>query len=344
MLITRASVVTNGRDDEGAMMHRRSFLGLLGAAALTPVVSGCNLVPGSGPNPAVSNAGTGKLTLGIIPIAHFSTMYLAQQEGLFQREGLSVEMQVIQNAAAMVPSVINGQLAIGTGSGTPFLNAVSRNVPISIAAPACNNPATPEEDTLGVVVADDSDIETIADLAGKTVALNAIGSQPHIALEKMLADLDTDLEDVDYAPMPMADSIAAVRQGRVAAAAIAEPFVTIADLEGLRHLSAVYSLAFEGSGVESVFYAANEVISARQDEFDAFSRATIEANQMANDDPQLAQSILTKYLDMDPDIAAAMVMPEFATDTQTSTLEGISDVMVKTGFLMEPIPGDRMVV
>lgn len=325
-------------------MHRRSFLGLLGVAALAPVVSGCNLVPGSGPNPAVDDAGTGRLTLGMIPIAHFSTIYLAQQEGIFEREGLNIETQIIQNAAAMVPSVINGQLAIGTGSGTPFLNAVSRNVPISIAAPACNNPATPEEDTLGVVVAEDSDIQNIGDLAGKTIALNAVGSQPHIAIEKMLMDLGSDLEDVDYAPMPMADSITAVRQGRVDAAAIAEPFVTIAELEGLRHLSAVYSLAFDGAGVESVFYAADEVISARQDEFDAFSRATIEANQMANDDPQLAQSILTKYLDMDPDIASAMVIPEFATERQTGTLEGISDVMVKTGFLMEPISGDRMVV
>src|SRR5699024_8739139 len=250
MLITSASVVTNGRDDEGAMMHRRSFLGLLGAAALTPVVSGCNLVPGSGPNPAVSNAGTGKLTLGIIPIAHFSTMYLAQQEGLFEREGLSIQMQIIQNAAAMVPSVINGQLAIGTGSGTPFLNAVSRNVPIRMAAPACNNPGTPEQDTLAEVVATD---------------------------------------EIDYAPMPMADAVAAVGQGRVEAAAVAEPFVTIAQQQGLRYLSAIYSLAFQGSGVESVFYAAEEVMSARRDEFEAFSLATIEANQMANEDPQLAQ-------------------------------------------------------
>jgi len=325
-------------------MHRRSFLGLLGVAALTPVVSGCNLVPGSGPNPAINNAGTGQLTIGMIPIAHFSTMYLAQQEGLFQREGLSIEMQIIQNAAAMVPSVINGQLAIGTGSGTPFLNAVSRNVPIRIAAPACNNPAIPEQDTLAIVVAKNSDIKTVADLAGKTVAMNAIGSQPHIALEKMLIDQGADAADVDYAPMPMADAVAAIGQGRVDAAAVAEPFVTIAEQQGLRHLSAMYSLAFEGGGVESVFYAAEEVITARQDEFDAFSRATIEANQMANEDPQLAQSILTKYLDMDPDIAAAMVMPEFATDTGTRTLEGISNVMVETGFLMEPIPKNRMVV
>lgn len=325
-------------------MHRRSFLGLLGVAALTPVLSGCNLIPGSGPNPALNDAGTGRLTLGMIPIAHFSTAYLAQQEGLFKREGLTVEMQIVQNAAAMVPSVINGQLAIGTGSGTPFLNAVSRNVPIRIAAPACNNPGTPENDTLGVVVAENSGINSLADLPGKTLALNAIGSQPHIALEKMLLDAGADPEEVDYAPMPMADAVAAVRQGRVDAAALAEPFVTIAELEGLRHLSAMYSLAFQGSGMESVFYAAEEVLSGRRDEFEAFSRVMVEANNMANDDSKLAQSVLTGHLNMDPDIAQSMVMPEFATNTQTSTLEGISNVMVETGFLMEPIPGDRMVV
>lgn len=325
-------------------MRRRSFLGLMGLAAAIPAMAGCGLIPGSGPNPALNLAGSGKLTVGMIPIAHFSTMYLAHQEGLFTQAGLTVEPQIIQNAASMVPSVINGQLAIGTGSGTPFLNAVSRNVPIRIAAPACNNPGTDEEDTLGIVVAPHSEITDFTQLAGKTVALNAIGSQPHIALEKMMLDAGVELGSIDYAPMPMADSVSAVLQGRVDAAALAEPFVTISQSEGLRHVSAIYSRAFEGAGVESVFYAADEVLAGRRDEFEAFLKVMTQANAMANADAKLARSILVDHLNMDPDIANTMIMPTFGTDTATTTLEGISEVMVETGFLMDSIAGSRMVV
>lgn len=320
-------------------MKRRSFLGALAAA---PLLASCGLAPGSAPNAAAQAAGSGRFAVGLMPVAHFATVYIAQQEGLFRREGLTITTQVIQNAASMVPSVLNGQLAIGSAAGAPFLNAVARNVPTRAVAPATALPRNDAEDTIGIVVAADGP-QTLGDLAGKTLATNAQGSQPHIAACKVLLDAGIDPDGVRVVAMPMPDQIAALQQGRVAAAALGEPFVTIAVGQGARILSPLYAPAFPGPGVESVFFSAQEIIDARREELTAFGRCVIEANTLANEDRTLLEAILVRELNMEPELAREMVVPRFATDLDPEALVGISDVMTETGFLLEPVAADRLV-
>ncbi|WP_404287620.1 ABC transporter substrate-binding protein [Glutamicibacter arilaitensis] len=321
-------------------MKRRSLLGLMLAA---PLLAACSA---QGNQPAAtggSGTAAGLLTVGMIPVAHFAPVYIAQQEGLFKAEGLEVKTQVIQNAASIVPSVINGQLSFGTSAGTPFINAVAKNLPVRAVAPAGANPATPKEDTIGLVVRADGP-KTLQDLPGKTMAINAQGAQPHIAASKVLLDAGVDPKSVSFVAMPMADALAALKQGRIDAAGLAEPFVTIAQNQGDKVLSALYSLAFKGTGMESVYFSSNNLVEGNRPEVEAFQRAMLKANELANADSQLLQSILVSKLEMDKDLAAKMVIPTYGTDMDPSTLVEISKVMVETGFLNQEQPGDKLVM
>lgn len=321
-------------------MKRRSMLGLMLAA---PLLAACGGQNSQSQGAASSGTGAGLLTVGMIPVAHFAPVYLAQQEGLFKSEGLEVKTQVIQNAASIVPSVINGQLSFGTSAGTPFINAVAKNLPVRAVAPAGANPGSPEEDTIGLVVRADGP-NTLKDLSGKTMAVNAQGSQPHIAAAKVLMDAGVDPKSVNIVAMPMADAMAALKQGRVDAAGLAEPFVTIAKGQDDKVLSALYSLAFTGTQMESVYFSSNKLIESNRAEVEAFQRAMIKANELANNDPKLLQSILVSKLQMDKDLAAKMIIPTFSTSMDSSTLSEISKVMVETGFLKQELPGDKMVM
>lgn len=324
-------------------MKRRSFLGALAAVPLLAACGGQGTAPGAASGQASAAAGSGKLTVGMIPVAHFAPVYIAQQEGFFSAEGLEVQTQVIQSAASIVPSVINGQLSFGTAAGAPFINGVAKNLPILTVAPAGANPGTPEEDTTGIIVAQDGP-KDFAGLAGKTMAMNAQGSQVHIAAVKILKDAGVDPKSVRIVAMPMADSVAALRQGRVQAAAMAEPFVTIGQEQGARVLSPLYSLAFKNTGMESVYFASQSFIDSRRDEVNAFNRAIVKANQLANDDRAVLIDVLVSKLDMEEGLAKKMVAPTFATDTKPETLVEISEVMAETGFLPEPVEAGRLVL
>ncbi|HJX78351.1 ABC transporter substrate-binding protein [Glutamicibacter sp.] len=321
-------------------MKRRSLLGLMLAA---PLLAACSAQGNQPAGTGGSGTAAGLLTVGMIPVAHFAPVYIAQQEGLFKAEGLEVKTQVIQNAASIVPSVINGQLSFGTSAGTPFINAVAKNLPVRAVAPAGANPGTPKEDTIGLVVRADGP-KTLQDLPGKTMAINAQGAQPHIAAAKVLMDAGIDPKSVNFVAMPMADALAALKQGRIDAAGLAEPFVTIAQNQGDKVLSALYSLAFKGTGMESVYFSSNNLVESNRPEVEAFQRAMIKANELANADSQLLQSILVSKLEMDKDLAAKMVIPTFGTDMDPSTLVEISKVMVETGFLNQEQPGDKLVM
>lgn len=321
-------------------MKRRSLLGLMLAA---PLLAACGGRNGQPEGASGTGTGAGLLTVGMIPVAHFAPVYLAQQEGLFKAEGLEVKTQVIQNAASIVPSVINGQLSFGTSAGTPFINAVAKNLPVRAVAPAGANPGSPEEDTIGLLVRPDGP-KSLNDLVGKTMAVNAQGSQPHIAAAKVLMDAGIDPKSVNVVAMPLTDSLAALKQGRIDAAGLAEPFVTIAKGQDDVVLSALYSLAFKGTKMESVYFSSNTLIESNRNEVDAFQRALIKANELSNNDPELFQSILVSKLQMDKELAAKMILPTFSTDMDSSTLTEISQVMVETGFLKQEQPGDKMVM
>lgn len=318
-------------------MKRRAFLGVLGAI---PLLSAC----GSGTPATQGSSGStgqlGQLTVGMIPVAHFAPVYIAQQEGFFEDEGLEVTTQVIQSAASIVPSVLNGQIDIGTSAGTPFINSIAKNLPVRAIAPAGSNPADPAEDTIAILVSQDGP-KTIQELAGRSMAVNAQGSQPHVAASKLLLDAGGDPTQLQTVAMPMPDAIAALNQGSIDAAAVAEPFVTLGQEQGARILTALYSEAFQTTGTESVYFASEEFIASRREEMDAFQRALVKANQLANDDHSVLERVLVSELDMDADLARKMVPPTFSTALESSTLEEISQVMVETGFLEEPIPGER---
>ena len=318
-------------------MKRRSFLGALAAV---PLLAACGA---EGSTQGGAGSGNGQLTVGMIPVAHFAPVYIAQQEGFFAAEGLEIQTQIIQNAASIVPSVINGQLSFGTASGAPFINGVSKNLPILAVAPAGANPGTPEADTIGILVAEDGPMD-LAALAGQTLAVNAQGSQPHIAAAKILLDAGVDPKSVRIVAMPMADAIAALDQGRIQAAAMAEPFVTLGQEQGARLLSPLYSLAFRSTGMESVYFASQTFIDSRREEVDAFSRAIIKANQLANEDRAVLIDVLVSKLELDEGLATKMTIPTYGTDTNPETLVQIAEVMTETDFLAAPVEAGKLVL
>lgn len=324
-------------------MKRRSFLGALAAVPLLAACGAQAAPGGAAGSSGGAAADSGKLTVGMIPVAHFAPVYIAQQEGFFKAEGLEVVTQPIQSAASIVPSVVNGQLSFGTSAGTPFINAVAKRLPIRAVAPAGANPRAPEEDTIGILVAQGGP-KSLAELAGQTMAVNAQGSQPHIAAAKVLMDAGVDPSSVRVVSMPMADSLAALKQGTVKSAAMAEPFVTIGQEQGARLLSPLYSLAFKNAGMESVYFASQNFIDSRREEVDAFNRALVKANQLANEDSAVLLEVLLTKLEMEEGLAKKMVVPTFGTDLKADTLVEISEVMVETGFLPEAVPAEKLVL
>jgi NitT/TauT family transport system substrate-binding protein len=209
---------------------RSAIIGLLALAVAMLAASGC------GDESASGEAGRPtKLTVGLVPIADAAPIQLGIEKGFFAQEGLDVEVRTAQGGAEIVAQAISGDVQVGFSNTPSLLQAASEGVPVEIVAPAAGSPPRSRrgEDIEGAaMVRRDSPIRSYADLAGKTVAVNALGALADLGLNAALGRHGVDRGDVERLEVPFPDMLPALDAGRVDVALLATPFKTMAEQAG----------------------------------------------------------------------------------------------------------------
>jgi sulfonate transport system ATP-binding protein len=129
----------------------------------------------------------------------------------------------------IVEALSAGQVDIGNvGSTPPIFGAANRTNFRAVAAARLRNGADNS-----IVVAGDSDIRSVRDLKGKSVAVGR-ASSGHGALLLALRRAGLGPSDVKIVFLPPADALAAFKSGRTDALSGWQPFTTQAELDGAR--------------------------------------------------------------------------------------------------------------
>jgi NitT/TauT family transport system substrate-binding protein len=193
--------------------------------------------PGCGDEFAGGSQGErAKLTIGVVPIADVAPVRLGIDNGFFEDAGLDVEIHTGQGGAEIVPQVMSGDVQVGFSSTPTLFSAATQGLPIEIVAPAVGTPPRKEgqgENVEGaLMVRKGSPIRGYADLAGNTVAVNALGNVIDVTLNAALERHGIDHTSVERLEVPFPDMLPALDAGRVDAAFLATPFKTIAEQSG----------------------------------------------------------------------------------------------------------------
>ncbi len=303
------------------------------AVLLTLAVSGCGV--GMGSAKTIGDGDT--ITVGVIPVADYASIYIAVEEGYFAEEGLNVETKVMQSASAIAPSVINGQLQFGTTATPPLTIAYEKGLPLQIVANAASNALTADTDPTAIVVGSDSAIQRPRDLEGKTVAINALGAITQIGTAAAVSADGGDPTKVEYVVMSLPDGIAAVESGRVDAASTAEPFQGQVVAAGGRIISHPLFETFPPDATFAVAFTAKPFAEANPDVVDAFVRAVDKANEKAAEDPEAVRKVLTKYGKLAPSVAESMLLPQYSTQVDPEAVQTTANLMTDLGFLPAPV-------
>ncbi|MFD1210878.1 ABC transporter substrate-binding protein [Arthrobacter sp. GCM10027362] len=305
--------------------------GLAAVAVLLAVflLAGCGVGRGS----AVELKSGDPIRVGVIPVADFAPVYIAADEGYFADEGLNVKTQVMQNAAAIAPSVINGQLQFGTAAAPPFLAAVQKGLPLEAVANGTSIAADPKKDPSALVAAPGSGISRAKDLEGRTVAVNALSSIVHVTAAAAVKADGGDPAKVTFVAMPFPDMIPALARGAVDAASLVEPFYARSVAQGARVLANPYSAVLKPNGTFTVIFTAQPFIETNPDVVEKFARAINRASVEAARDPQKVGAVLAKYGKLPPDVFARIRVPMYSDKLDTAALANTADLMRGLGFL-----------
>ncbi|MDO5534730.1 MAG: ABC transporter substrate-binding protein [Propionibacteriaceae bacterium] len=304
---------------------------------LTLLLSACGVGRGSaiaiGPNDTVK--------VGVIPAIAFAPVFVAIEQGYFEEAGISIETQVMQNAAAIAPSVLNGQLQFGTAAASPFIAARAKGLPLVATAGMSEN--SPESND-GAIVVRDGALTRPKDLEGRTVAINGVAALPHIALLESIRNDGGDPSTVTFVVMGFPEMAGALKQGRIDAAAITEPFTSAVTSDGGRILTRAYVDAFVDKATIGLIFTAEPFIETNPELVRAFSDAIKRAADDARSDPALVARVMTKHGGLPPQAFERMVLPPFTGELNIEGISQMSEVMTELDFVKKPLNGAEVVL
>jgi ABC-type nitrate/sulfonate/bicarbonate transport system substrate-binding protein len=186
-------------------------------------------------------------------------LFVGQEKGYYDEQGIDLEVETYRSAADMVPLLATGKLDIGHGSTNPgFFNAILSGIPVKVVSDVTllREPSQGYINSLWVVMSKDlaDQVQGMADLKGRTVAINNRGTMNHGQLEKILADHGLRLDDVQIESIPFPDMMTALANNAVDAAVVVEPFVTLAQMRNIAVPLYDMGRGFPGYPVQYLFY------------------------------------------------------------------------------------------
>jgi NitT/TauT family transport system substrate-binding protein len=270
------------------------------------------------------------IKVSLIPILDFGPFYLGLQEGIFEKHGLNVEYEELFSSPGLVSSVTSGASDIATTSATQAVTGISNGLPIKIVS---NGGFSPPTGSTEILVLPDSDIQSFADLAGKTVSTVALQGLFHLGTLSAVENAGGDWKTVEAIPGQQPELADALAAGRVDAIVIQEPFLSafVRDY-GFRSLGNPYGDL--GYSIPSgVWITSIEQAEAEPEKMRRFRAAMAEANQFAVDNDALLRELIPTFTSLTAEQVADISLPIFDGNLPQESLTAMGTSMLNFGWL-----------
>ena len=322
----------------------RSLSISMAVTGLLVVVAGCGGSSGGGSGetaggtPAAGSTGgaTGggelqKVSVGVIPIVDVAPIYLGKEKGFFKKHGIELSLSSAQGGAAIVPGVVSGQFQFGFSNVTSLIIAHDKGLPVKVVA-AGNFSTGKVPDFSAVVVKKDSPIKDAKDLEGKTVSVNTLKNIGDTTVRESIRKAGGDPAKVKFVELAFPDMPAAVANGRVDAAWVVEPFVTIAKSQGDRVVA--WNLVDTAPNLMIAAYFTSEKLEQSDPELvKNFKAAINESLDYAQAHQDEVRQIVPTYTKIDAKLVNKLTLPVWGTTINTKSTQRLADLALQDGLI-----------
>lgn len=312
-------------------MHGGKFGRAVVALAVIGVAGCGSSDSGSGSASAGNGTDGTRVTVGIIPIVDVAPLYLGEKKGFFSRRGLDLEMVGAQGGAAIVPGVVSGQFQFGFSNTTSLMIAPARGVPVKSVVNGAATNGRIGADVTGVAVRKDSPVKSAKDLAGRTVAVNTLRNIGDTTIRESVRRDGGDPSEVEFVEIPFDQMPAALDDGRVDAAWMGEPAMTIAEAQGARVVASPF-VETDPRLTVATYFTATKLVRENPSLVKNFTEAMTESLRYASEHPDEARRILTTYTKISGDVLDDLTLPSWPTRVDMASLEKLASLGEKDGI------------
>lgn len=271
--------------------------------------------------------------IATLPIDQTADVYYAQDEGFFEAAGLKVKIENFANGPAAVAALLGGAYDIGVLNASALAAARERGILIKFIAPSGLYVSSAPDSLL--MVQADSSISSARDLDGKTIALTGLNTLSHVAVRAWVTQHGGDLSSVHFVELPFPAMAPALQQGRIDAAFMSEPFITLAK-GTVRPLASPFD-AIAKRFLIAGWMATDAWIREHPDEAQHFVTALLQAHEWANRHHHESAAILVRHSKIEMATVTAMVRPVYGTTLDPALIQPVLDTAAKYGILGEPM-------
>ncbi|HZP79850.1 MAG TPA: ABC transporter substrate-binding protein [Pseudolabrys sp.] len=264
-------------------------------------------------------------------------VFMGSKGGFADKQGLKIEIKQFKGDTLALKALIAGELDSYEGNpGAPML-AVSHGADVKLVG--CYWPG------LTYAIYSKRDINSPADLKGKTLAISAPGALPDLVARAVLTQNHLTAADVKFAIMGSdADRFRALTAGIVDAAAASSGFAPAAEKAGVKLL--VHAIDAVPNYVRFCIYSSSKTLAARKDDAAHFLAAEIAGFRHALADREQTIALTREVTLAKPDNPQPAFMydevkrrsainPEMPIPMDK--LAWLRDLLVTTGNLTKPI-------
>ncbi len=290
---------------------------LISAVALLTVAIAFSLAGCGKSSQKAAKVPTEPVKIAISSWTGFAPLHIAAQKGFFEKQGVKVDLQVIQR-------VTDRRSALAANRIQGFASTVDTHV-MTVAAGIPVVQVLALDDSYGGdgVVAKKA-FKSLKDLKGKKVALETGGGASYFWFQYLLKQQGMKLSDVNVQNMSAGDAGAAFVAGKIDAAVTWEPWLSKAKATTFGQVL-VSSTDTPGIIVDTLAFR-KDFVTQYPDAVRGITQAWFDALDYAKTNPDDANAIMAKAMDQSvPDFVASLSTVKFYGRPENADYFGTAD-------------------
>src|SRR5690554_2286381 len=283
-----------------------------------------------------------KLRVGYLRVMDDAQAIAAYEGGFYKKHGLDVELVEFTSGTDLIKAIVGGQLDTGVLGFTNAASWSSRGADLKVVGGA-------QHGYHAIVVRDDANIKTVADLKGRTLASQKEGSTADTVLRGVVLKdaglAPTDLNIMGVSPQVAVQSLVG---SRVDAAFLFEPQASIAKL--VAPVTEIYEIGEVWPFPCMVVITSGETLRKNKEGVWASMDAQREAIELLTNNPEEGAKLIAGYFIAEPklktlehgeiaredvirDAIASQTFSPILTPQELDRMQEIADIMQSQGAL-----------
>jgi NitT/TauT family transport system substrate-binding protein len=286
------------------------------------------------------------LNVAVVPSVDSAGFFVALQEGLFAAQGLTIHYTAATSSNTVIGAQMRGTFDITAGNYVSYIQAVvDQHDPLEVIAEG----SVMQQGAQAIYTMPGSKIKSLAQLKGHTLGINAPQNINYLLVASVLTENGISPSSVRYptTPIPFPDMAGELASGKIDAAALPEPFASLAEMQ-----YGAVTLADMNQGATQNFpilgyVATKSWVQQHPAALKAFLTALEEGQQIADTDRRAVEHAMETLKgpqngQVPPIIAAVMALDQYPLSIDPTRLQRVANVMLQFGLLHQPFNISQM--